>query len=109
MFGQAWGALSVSGHDPAPPVTGVTIADVDLVDPTYAGLLFVGPSDALDGVSLSGVTVTGAGTSGIEVAASASGSATAANVVVSGAASGGLRNGAPSAWTFTRQGGDTGW
>ncbi len=109
MFGAQWGALTVSGHDAASAITGVTIEDVDIHDATYAGLLFVGPNDAIDGVSLSGVTIDGSGTNGIEVASTASGSATATNVVVTGSAATGLQNGAGGAWTFTRQSGDTGW
>ena len=51
MFGIEWGALTVSGHDSAAPITGVVIQDVDIEDSTYAGLLFIGPSDSIDGVS----------------------------------------------------------
>jgi hypothetical protein len=109
MWGQQWGALTVSGHDAAAPVTGVSVSDVDIQDATYSGLLFVGPSDEIDGVALAGVTITGPGTYGIAVASTAKGSATATNVTVTGAGMGGLSNAAPSAWTFTQQGGNTGW
>jgi hypothetical protein len=109
MYRVEWGALTVSGHDATEPITGLVVQDVDVQDATYAGLLFVGPNTAIDGVSLSGVTITGPATSGIEVAPTAKGSATATNVVVTGPGSAGLKNGAPSAWSFTRQGGDTGW
>jgi hypothetical protein len=109
MFGQQWGALTVSGHDAASPMTGVAVSDVDIEDATYAGLLFIGPGDAIQGTTLSNVTIAGAGTVGIDVASTASGSATATNVVVTNAAGGGLTNDAASAWTFTRQSGDTGW
>jgi hypothetical protein len=109
MFGQQWGALTVSGHDSASPITGVSIADLDIESATYAGLFFVGPNDAINGVSLTNVTIAGAGTYGIAVAAGANGSATAANVVVTSPAMGGLQNAAASTWTFTRQAEDTGW
>jgi len=109
MYSQEWGALTVSGHDSASPITGVSISDVEIEDATYAGLLFIGPNDAIDGASLAGITITGAGTYGIAVAPTASGTATAANVVVTSPATGGLQNGAPSAWTFARGAGDTGW
>jgi Pectate lyase superfamily protein len=108
FFGQQWGALTVSGHDPAPPITGVSVADVDIEDATYSGLLFLGPN-AIEGVSLSRVTIAAPGTYGIAVDSKAKGSATAANVVVTSPATGGLANAAPSAWTFTRRGGDIGW
>ncbi|HEY3816903.1 MAG TPA: glycosyl hydrolase family 28-related protein [Polyangiaceae bacterium] len=109
MYGTQWGALTVSGHDAAAAITGVTVQDVDLEDATYAGLFFIGPSSAIQGVALDGVSITGAGTYGVEVSSNASGSATANDVVVTGAVSGGLDNGASGAWVFTRQTGDTGW
>jgi hypothetical protein len=109
MFGEQWGALTVSGHDSASPITGVAISDVDIEGATYAGILFVGPNDSIDGATLTNVAVNGSGTYGISVAPSARGSATATNVSVTGSGTGGLDDGAPSAWTFTRQGGDVGW
>jgi Pectate lyase superfamily protein len=109
MYGQPWGALTVSGHDSAPPVTGVSVADVDIEDATYSGVFFIGPNDPLQAVSLDGVTIASPGTYGIAVDPTAQGSATATDVVVTSPAMGGLSNAAPSAWTFTRQGGDTGW
>ena len=109
MYGTQWGGLTVSGHDAASAITGVMVEDVDVQDSTYAGLFFVGPDDAIQGLSLSGVSITGSGTYGIEVAPTASGSASATNVAVAGAASGGLDNAAGNAWVFTKQSGDTGW
>jgi hypothetical protein len=109
MFGQQWGALTVSGHDTGSAITGVSITDVEIDDATYAGLLFVGPNDAIDGVNLAGVTIARAGTYGIVVAPMASGSATATDVVVTSPGTGGVDNGADAAWTFTRQSGNTGW
>jgi hypothetical protein len=110
MYGTQWGAVTVSGHDSgSSPITGVTVSDVDIEDATYAGLFFVGPNDAIQGVALSNVTIAGAGTSGIAVASTAEGSATATNVTVTGAADAGLDNGAPTGWTFTRAGGNAGW
>ncbi len=109
MFGTSWGAVTVSGHDPASPITGVQITDVDIQDATYSGLFFTGPADAIDAVALTNVTITGAGTYGLAVDSTASGSATASGVVVADAGTAGLQNGAPSAWTFTRQSGNAGW
>ncbi len=110
MYGTSWGALTLSGHEAASPMTGITVQDVDIQDATYAGLLFIGPKDRIDGVILRGVTIERPGTTGLAVAASASGSASATAVVVSNPGSGmGLQNDAPSAWTFSRGSGDTGW
>ena len=82
---------------------------VDLQAATYAGLLFIGPSTAIQGATLDGVTIESAGSYGLQVAPTASGSASASGVVVTGAATGGLSNGAPGAFTLTRQAGDSGW
>jgi hypothetical protein len=109
MYGTQWGALTVSGHDMAAAMTGVAVSDVDVEDATYAGLLFIGPGTPIDGLSLTGVAIDSPGTYGVAVDPTASGSATAASVVVMNPGTGGLSNGAPSAWTFTRLAGDTGW
>jgi len=109
FYQQQWGALTVSGNEAAPALTGVSVADVDIVDATFSGLLFIGPKTAIQGMSLSGVTVSAPGSYGIAVAATAMGSATATNVVVQSPALGGLSNAASSAWAFTRVGGDIGW
>ena len=110
MYGTSWGALTVSGHDAAAsPVTGVTVQDVDVEDASYAGLLFIGPNDAIDGVVLSGLTIARPATFGIQVAASAKGSATATNVVVTNPGAGGLDDGSNGAWAFTRVSGNAGW
>ncbi len=106
--GQQWGALTVGGNDPAPAVTGVSVSDVDIEDATFSGLYFLGPSTAIQGVSLDGVTITAPGTYGIQVASNAQGSATATGVVVMSPVMGGLSS-ASSAWTFTRVSGDIGW
>jgi hypothetical protein len=109
MYGTQWGALSVSGHDMAAAITGVAVSDVDIEDATYSGLFVIGPGTPIDGLSLTAITVSAPGTYGIAVDPTASGSATAASVVVTSPGMGGLSNGASAAWTFTRQAGDTGW
>ena len=109
MYGAEWGAMTVSGHDTGSAIAGVSISDVDIENPTYAGLFFTGPNDTIDGVTLANITIGGASTYGIEVASTASGSATATNVIVTTPGEGGLDNAAPTAWTFTRGAGNTGW
>jgi hypothetical protein len=108
MYGTQWGALTVSGHDSAPAITGVVVNDVDIESATYSGLFFIGPT-AIDSLSLTSVTVDAAGTYGIAVDPTASGSATATDVVVTSPGTAGMSNGASTAWTFNRQSGDTGW
>jgi Pectate lyase superfamily protein len=109
FYGTQWGALTVSGYDPASPMTGISISDVDIEDATFGGVFFIGPKDSIDGAQLTNLTINGAGTYGLVVDPTASGSATATNVVVTNPAVGGMQNGAPSAWTFTRGAGDIGW
>jgi hypothetical protein len=109
FYGTQWGAVTVSGHDAASDVTGVTIQDMVVQDATYAGLFFTGPGTPIDGVTLTNVTISGAGTYGLQVDPSAKGSATATGVVVTSPGTSGLDDAAPSAWTFTRVAGDTGW
>ncbi|WP_051367042.1 carbohydrate-binding protein [Hamadaea tsunoensis] len=82
----------------------VLIQDVSIVDSTYQGILLSWQKN-ITNLTFDHVSVTGAGTYGIE--ANAYGSAYAAYLTVSGAASGGLSN--TTGYTFTRGPGDTGW
>jgi hypothetical protein len=110
MYGKSWGAFTVSGFDKAPPITGVSVEDLDIRESTFAGILVIGPNTAINGLTLAGVTIANPGTYGIDVDPSAVGFANATNVVVTNPGSGvGLNNQAPGAWTFTRGAGNSGW
>jgi Pectate lyase superfamily protein len=108
MYGKQLGALTVSGHESAAPITGVQVQDVDIQDSTFSGVFLVGPKDAIDGLSLTNVTISGPGTYGIEVDPSAFGSATATSVVVSNPGTAGA-NGFPGGFTLNRGAGNSGW
>lgn len=85
--------------------TPIVVSDVQIVDSTYQGIL-VSPDKAVAGLQFQRVTVSGAGSYGIEVDATG-GSATFDTVVVSGAASGGAQL-APG-FAATRMAGNMGW
>ena len=82
----------------------IVVHDLSIADSTWQGLL-VSFQRNIDGLSLDGVTIAGAGTYGMEI--NATGAATFSNTHVSGAASGGLSL-APT-FTLTRGPGDTGF
>ncbi|HEY2514998.1 MAG TPA: glycosyl hydrolase family 28-related protein, partial [Polyangiaceae bacterium] len=111
MYGTSWGALTVSGREKASPIVGVQVSDLDIQDATFSGVLFVGPSDAIQGLTLDGVTIENPGDYGLAVDQQATGSVTASNVVVTSPAAGaGLDNEAPlGAFTITRGNGNSGW
>jgi len=103
MYGQEHGALKLLGFDG--PMSGVSVVDVELVDPTFSGIHLQGPG-RMDGVRFSNVRVTGARTSGVRIDANAQGGATFEKVVVGGGK--GLSNDAP-AFSIVRGSGNEGW
>jgi hypothetical protein len=110
MYGRSWGALTVDGNQMSSAITGVQIQTVDIEDATFSGVYFVGPNDAIQDLTLTDVTIANPGTYGINVDPSATGTATATNVVVTNPGSGmGLYNQALSVYTIDRGSGDTGW
>jgi hypothetical protein len=110
MYGRSWGAVTVDGNQTSNAITGVQIEDVDIESATFSGVYLVGPNDAIQDLVLSGVTIASPGTYGINVDPSATGTATATNVVVTSPGSGsGLNNQAPSVYTIDRGAGDVGW
>jgi hypothetical protein len=110
MFGTKWGAVTVSGPQAmAGPITGVTIGEVNIESATYGGVYLVGPTDPIQDLFLDNIMISQPGTYGIQVDPSASGTATATNVVVTTPGTAGLNNAADSTFTIVRGGGDTGW
>lgn len=67
----------------------VIVKDLIIQDSTYSGIYISGPNQ-VQGALFDGVTISGAGTYGIQI--KAGGNATFQNVTVSGAAQGGLNN-----------------
>jgi hypothetical protein len=110
MYGRSWGALTVDGNQMSNAITGVQLESIDIESATFSGVYLVGPNDAIQDLVLSDVTIANPGTYGIDVDQSASGTATATNVVVTSPGSGtGLNNQAASVYTIDRGGGDVGW
>jgi hypothetical protein len=90
-------------------ITGVQIQSVDIDAATFSGIYLLGPDDAIQGLTLTDVTLANPGTYGIDVDPSATGTATATDVVVTNAGTAGLSNQAASVFTIDRGGGDVGW
>jgi Pectate lyase superfamily protein len=110
MYSKSWGALTVDGDQQSNAITGVQVQNVDIESATFSGIYLLGPNDAIQGLVLDGVTIGSPGTYGINVDPSATGTATATNVVVTSPGLGtGLDNQAPSVYTIDRGGGDVGW
>jgi hypothetical protein len=105
-YGEAQGALKL--HADQGPLQHVQISDVDIVEPTYSGIQFQGNS-SMDSVWFDGVRIQRAGTVGIHVVSSANGACDLSNVVVTDAASGGLRDDAGGKLTLIRGAGNAGW
>ncbi|WP_436761368.1 carbohydrate-binding protein [Streptosporangium sp. V21-05] len=102
-WGAQLGALWIYA-DTADITAPVLVKDVTIVDSTHQAIL-LSYQKTITNLTLDHVTVTGAGSYGIE--ANAAGSATASHVTVTGAASGGLNN--LTGYTFTRGPGNSGW
>ena len=105
---QEFGALQIWAEQG--PIAGqVLVKDLQIDAPTYSGLALAG-SNAISALSVDGVSITAAGTHGIQVGSAVAGQATFSNVQVSGAAQAGLQNDAPD-WHFKllRGDGNAGW
>jgi hypothetical protein len=110
MYGKSWGALTIDGDQMSNAITGVQVQDVDIEGATYAGIYLLGPNDPIQDLVLTSVTIASPGTYGINVDSSASGTATATNVVVTNPGAGmGLSNQAASVYTIDNGGGNSGW
>jgi hypothetical protein len=110
MYGTKWGALTVDGNQTSSAITGVAVQSLDIESATFSGIYLVGPNDAIQGLTLTDVTIANPGTYGINVDPSATGTATATDVVVTNPGAGsGLNNQAASVYTIDRGAGDVGW
>lgn len=99
QFGALWLFADTSGIT-AP----VVVKDMLIQDSTYSGL-YISGANPVQGALFDGVTITGAGTYGIQI--KSGGSITVQNVSVSGAAQGGLSN--TGGMTVTRGPGNSGF
>jgi hypothetical protein len=107
-FGNSNGAVSIEPRDGPLAVGNILVQTLDIENSTFSGVEFRGPF-AMSNVSLRDITVSGAGTWGIQVDGDANGSATVSGVVVSNPASGGLNNAAGAAFNIVRGTDNVGW
>ncbi|HEX4457579.1 MAG TPA: glycosyl hydrolase family 28-related protein, partial [Polyangia bacterium] len=106
-FNQQYGAIKFFA-DTQPLGGTITVKNIDITDPTYAGIHF-GGSQQQSGITLDTVTVTNYTTQGIWVASESHGTATFNSVSVAGTPNVGLQNDAPNAFTVTKGSGDSGF
>ena len=107
-FGGNDGALKINPRDGALATGNIVIQDLDIESSTFAGIEFTGPY-AMGNVSLSGITVGGAGTWGVQVDGGANGAVTMSGIVVTNPTSGGLNDASGGAFQIVRGTGDVGW
>ena len=107
-YGGKDGALTIEPREGPLAAGNILIQNLDIENALFSGIEFKGPF-AMSNVSVDGVTVSGAGTWGVQVDGPANGTATMSGVVVSNAASGGLHNAAGAAFNIIRGPGNVGW
>jgi hypothetical protein len=101
--GTNYGALMLNAAQGTVP--GVLVQDDNINDATYAGLYFTGGYAIT--ATLTNINIATTGSYGIQTLAGTSGTETCTNVVVTGAASGGLSNGGSE--VFNKVSGNSGW
>ena len=107
-FGGSTGALTIEPRDEPLATGNILVQDLEIENPTFSGIEFRGPY-AMDNVSLNRITVSGAGTWGVQVSSDANGSVMASGIIVNNPASGGLDNAAGGAFIIIRGAGNVGW
>jgi hypothetical protein len=103
--GQEFGAIWLfSAQDPTP---GITIRNVDIIEPTYSGIHIQSEgTGALAGALLENIAILRPGTYGVQVKAGALGGATFKNVTVVGAGTAPAANQAGAGFTIADGGGN---
>jgi len=101
------GAIAIEGRD-TPINNTINIQNLDIQSSTLAGIELQGPN-SMTGPSFNNVTISNAGTWGIQVDGNAQGSVSAISVVVTQPKSGGLTNPTGNAFTINRGTGNAGW
>jgi hypothetical protein len=102
QYGGIWLLTSLG------PITGVTIDNIDIVDPVYAGIKIQNEYDGSADITFSSINITNAGSNGVWIYGVSSGSAVFDKVVNTNSASTGLLD-QDSSFTITRGSGDSGW
>jgi hypothetical protein len=107
-FGNSKGALTIEPRDGPLAAGNILVQNLDIENSTFSGIEFRGPF-AMGNVSLDGITVSGAGTWGVQVDGKANGTVTMSGVIVNNPALGGLDNAAGSTFGIVRGTGNVGW
>jgi hypothetical protein len=102
-YGDGQGALKFYAQQG--PMSGFLVTDMTISDSTYAGIDVWGPS-AVTNLTLSNITITSSGTSGLAFNFNANGNGSATNVSVS---NGGLNDQSKGAFNLSRLSGNTGF
>jgi hypothetical protein len=102
--GQQFGSIWLRGDQN--PTNGITIKNVDIIDPTYQGISIQNNGGAFTNVLFDHVTINNPTTYGIQVLSTAKGGATFSNVTVNNAPSGKAVNQSNGGFTITNGGGN---
>ena len=105
MFNEQHGALELFGS--LGTVSNVLIKDIEIDDPTFAGLHIEGPNP-VTGI-FDTITIMSPGSYGILVKAMSTGSGMFSNVVVTSPGAGGLSYEGSASFAINKGAGDTGW
>jgi hypothetical protein len=107
MWNREHGALKIDAG--SQPLSGLVIKDILIDSPTFSGLQ-IETQRKLNAATFENITIDNAGTYGILISLSTTGSAAFNAVVVTDAKAGGLRNNAPgSSFKITRGADNDGW
>ena len=107
MWNREHGALKIDAG--SQPLNGLVIKDILIDSPTFSGLQ-IETQRKLNAATFENITIDKAGTYGILISLSTTGSASFNAVVVTNSKSGGLRNNAPgSSFKITRGADNDGW
>jgi len=102
--GQEFGAIWVRADQD--PTRGITIRNVDIIDPTYQGIHIQSNGGVLTDVRFEHVTIENPATYGVQVLPGAAGRATFADVTVEHPGIAGVANQAPATFTVDDGGGN---
>jgi hypothetical protein len=106
MWNQEHGALKVHAAEGA--LSGIVVKDILIDSPTFSGVQIEGPHK-LSETTFSNIQIVNAGTVGILISPSASGSAAFNAVAVTNATDDGLRTAAGNSFTINRGADTSGW
>jgi hypothetical protein len=102
--GQQFGSIWLRADQN--PTNGITIKNVDIVDPTYQGISIQSNGGVFTNVAFENITINNPTTYGVQVLPTAQGGASFTNVTVNNAPSGKFANQAGSAFAVTKGSGN---